>query len=51
MAFIGQTTMVILIACFLLTSGDSFRRKMVKLAGPKLSQKRITVEALDEITA
>lgn len=50
-AFMGQTTMVILITYFLLVSGDTFRRKMVKLAGPKLSQKRITVEALDEITA
>jgi predicted PurR-regulated permease PerM len=27
------------------------RRKMVKLAGPKLSKKRITLETMDEITA
>jgi len=50
LAFIGQTAMVILITYFLLASGDTFRRKMVKLAGPRMSQKRITVEALDEIT-
>jgi predicted PurR-regulated permease PerM len=49
-ALMGQTTMVFLIAYFLLASGDSFRRKMVRLAGPKMSQKRITLEALDEIT-
>ncbi|MEO8312277.1 MAG: AI-2E family transporter, partial [Caldimonas sp.] len=27
-----------------------FRRKMVKLAGPRLSQKKITVQALDEVS-
>jgi predicted PurR-regulated permease PerM len=42
---------VILIAYFLLASGDSFRRKMVKLAGPNLSSKRITLETLNEISA
>ena len=49
-ALLGQTAMVFLIAYFLLATGDSFRRKMVRLAGPRLSQKRITLEALDEIT-
>ena len=42
--------MAILITYFLLVSGDAFRRKMIKLAGPRMSQKRITLEALDEIT-
>jgi predicted PurR-regulated permease PerM len=46
---LGQTVVVLLIAFFLLATGDSFRRKMVRLAGPRLSQKRITLEALDEI--
>jgi predicted PurR-regulated permease PerM len=50
-AFVGQTAVVLLITYFLLVSGDSFRRKMVKLAGPRLSQKRITLDALDEINA
>jgi predicted PurR-regulated permease PerM len=49
-ALVGQTAVVFVIAYFLLASGDSFRRKMVRLAGPRLSQKRITLEALDEIT-
>ena len=49
-AFTGQAAIVVLIAYFLLVSGDTFRRKMLKLAGPKLSRKRITLEALDEIT-
>jgi predicted PurR-regulated permease PerM len=48
-AFIGQAMLVVFIAFFLLASGDTFRRKMVKLAGPRLSQKKITVQALDEV--
>jgi predicted PurR-regulated permease PerM len=49
-AFLGQCAVVFFITFFLLASGDTFRRKIVKLAGPRLSQKRITVQALDEIT-
>jgi predicted PurR-regulated permease PerM len=50
-AFLGQATVVFFITLFLLASGDTFRRKMVKLAGPRLSQKKITIQALDEISA
>ena len=32
-------------------SGDTFRRKLVKITGPSLQKKKITVQALDEITA
>jgi len=46
---IGQFVIVTLLTYFLLLSGDTFRRKMAKLAGPRLSQRRITVEAMDEI--
>lgn len=49
-AFLGQTLVVIFVTLFLLASGDTFRRKMVKLAGPRLSQKKITVQALDEVS-
>jgi predicted PurR-regulated permease PerM len=31
-------------------SGDTFRRKLVKLAGPTLSSKKITLQALHEVT-
>src|SRR5436190_6642069 len=48
--FLGQTLVVIFVTLFLLASGDTFRRKMVKLAGPRLSQKKITVQALDEVS-
>ena len=50
-SILGQTAVVILLTFFMLVSGDSFRRKLVKLAGPGRSQKRITVEALHEIDA
>lgn len=46
----GQAVVVVFIAFFLLVSGSSFRRKMVKIAGPTFAQKRITVQVLDEIT-
>ena len=49
-ASIGQALVVVFIAFFLLASGDSFRRKMVKIAGPTFAQKRITVQLLDEVT-
>jgi predicted PurR-regulated permease PerM len=48
--FIGQVVVVVFITYFLVASGDSFRRKMVRIAGPTFSQKRITIQMLDEIT-
>jgi len=48
--FLGQLAIVLFVTLFLLASGDTFRRKMVKLAGPRLSQKKITVQALDEVS-
>jgi predicted PurR-regulated permease PerM len=50
LAFLGKLAIVFFVSLFLLSSGNSFRRKMVKLAGPRLSQKKITVATLDEIT-
>jgi predicted PurR-regulated permease PerM len=49
-ASIGQATVVLFITFFLLAAGSTFRRKLVKLAGPNFAQKKITVQALDEIT-
>lgn len=46
---LGQIGMVALITLFLLASGDTFRRKVVKLAGPTMSKRRITLEAINEI--
>ncbi len=48
--FAGQLTMVLFLAYFMLVSGDTFRRKLVKISGPTLSKKKITLRVLDEIT-
>lgn len=45
----GMIAVIFFLAFFLLASGDSFRRKMLKLAGPTLSRKKLTLQALDEI--
>jgi predicted PurR-regulated permease PerM len=45
----GQALLVCFLLFFLLASGDLFKRKLAHLAGPSLSRKRITVQALDEI--
>ncbi|MEO7335223.1 MAG: AI-2E family transporter [Caldimonas sp.] len=47
----GQATVVLFLTFFLLASGNTFRRKLVRIAGPTFSRKKLTVEALDEITA
>ncbi len=49
LALIGQTTVVLFLTYFLMLSGDAFRRKLVKLT-PSLSNKKITLHALNEIT-
>ncbi len=49
-ALIGQMTAVVFLTYFLMVSGNTFRRKLIKLAGPRLSSKKITLQALDEIT-
>ncbi|CAG1018631.1 Putative transport protein YhhT [Burkholderiaceae bacterium] len=50
LALVGQVVVVSFLVFFILASGDSFRRKMVALAGPTFAQKKITVQVLDEIT-
>ena len=49
LAMLGQIGMVAMITFFLMASGDTFRRKLVKLAGPTLSRKKVTLQALNEI--
>jgi len=49
-ALIGQAIVVVFLTYFLMLSGDTFRRKLVKLAGPSLSTKKVTLQALHEIT-
>jgi predicted PurR-regulated permease PerM len=47
----GEAFVVLFLVYFLLIAGDTFRRKIVKITGSTLSEKRITVEVLDEITS
>ncbi len=45
----GQAAMVVFLVFFLLLGGDTFKRKLVRLAGPTLSKRKITVTILDDI--
>ena len=45
----GQAMMVVVLVTFLLLSGDTFKRKLVRLSGPSLSRRKITVRILNGI--
>ncbi|MBC7755404.1 MAG: AI-2E family transporter [Bdellovibrio sp.] len=47
--FIGEALTMIFLAYFILLSGDSFKRKLVKITGPSLSNKKITVQIMADI--
>jgi predicted PurR-regulated permease PerM len=47
---LAQFIVVCVIAYFLLASGDVFRRKLVRIAGPTFAKRKLTVQALNEIT-
>ena len=46
---LGEAVMVAFLVFFLLLGGDTFKRKLVRLTGPSLAKRRITVEILDDI--
>jgi predicted PurR-regulated permease PerM len=48
-ALMGQAVLVLFLVYFILASGDLYKRKLVRLAGDTLSEKRLTVEMLDDI--
>ncbi|QJW85876.1 AI-2E family transporter [Ramlibacter terrae] len=48
---VAQLVLVTFLTYFMLVSGDTFRRKLVKITGPGLAEKKLTVQALDEINA
>ena len=49
--FLGQFVMILFLSYFLLVTGDLYKRKFVKIAGPTLSKKKVTVQILDEINS
>ena len=50
LALAGQAGVVLFLVFFLLTAGDTFRRKLVKITGPTFARKKITLQLLNEIT-
>jgi len=48
-AALGQLVLILFLAYFLLLSGDLYRRKLVKIIGTTLSEKKVTVQILQEI--
>ena len=47
--FITESFMVLILVFFLLSAGDTFKHKLVRLTGPALTDKKITVHILDDI--
>ena len=48
---LSQAIMVSFLVFFMLASGDLFKRKLVRIIGTKLSDKRITLDAINEINS
>ncbi len=48
---LGEAIVVLFLVFFLLLSGDTFKRKLVKITGPSISHKKITVHILDDINS
>ncbi|HZP86415.1 MAG TPA: AI-2E family transporter [Burkholderiales bacterium] len=51
LAATGQAAMLVFLVFFLLIGGDTFKRKLVRLTGPSLSKRKITVTILDDINS
>jgi predicted PurR-regulated permease PerM len=51
LSVIGQFALVVFLVYFLLASGDLFKRKLVRLSGDTLTQRKVTVQVIDQIGA
>jgi predicted PurR-regulated permease PerM len=51
LGLLSQAVMVAFLVFFMLASGDLFKRKLVRLIGSTLSEKRVTLEAINEINS
>jgi predicted PurR-regulated permease PerM len=49
--FLLQGVLLLFLVYFLLASGELFKQKLVKLSGDRLSQRKVTVSMIDDITA
>lgn len=50
MAAAGEGVVVVFLTYFLLASGSTLRRKLMKIAGPSLERKKITLQGLNEVS-
>ncbi len=48
--FAGQVVLVLFLVYFSLVTGDLYKRKLVKIAGPTLSSKKATLQILNDIS-
>jgi predicted PurR-regulated permease PerM len=46
-----QVVLLLFLVYFLLASGERFKQKFVRLSGHRLSERKVTVQMIDEITA
>jgi predicted PurR-regulated permease PerM len=46
----GQLVLILFLTFFLLASGDLYRRKLVKIAGPSITSKKVTLKILEDIS-
>ncbi len=49
LAIAGSATLVVFLVYFLLASGELFKRKFVRLSGDRLSQRKVTLQMIDQI--
>jgi predicted PurR-regulated permease PerM len=47
--FAGQLFVMLCLVYYLLASGDLYKRKLVRIAGPSFAQRKITVQILEDI--
>ena len=50
-SYLSTAILLLFLIYFLLAQGEMFKQKLVKLSGERLSQKKVTVQMIDEITA
>ena len=49
-SYLSTAILLLFLIYFLLAQGEMFKQKLVKLSGERLSQKKVTVQMIDEIT-
>jgi predicted PurR-regulated permease PerM len=48
-SLISEIVLAVLLAFFVLAAGDTFRRKVTRLAGESLARRRVTIEVLNQV--